>query len=71
MATRNDIKSTILKVAGDPVSGPIRALADQMADAVWALDNSSAETPDKVKPVRGTVQQVEKETRVMGAVEQR
>jgi hypothetical protein len=42
-----------------------------MADAVFALDNSSADTPAKAKPVRGTTQQAEKETRVMEAVEQR
>jgi|TARA_R110000823_G_scaffold14013_4_gene46338 hypothetical protein len=71
MATKGDIKKAILRVAGDPVSGAIAALADEMADAVVALDNSSAETPTKVKPARGTVQQAEKETRVMEAVEQR
>jgi hypothetical protein len=38
---------------------------------VFVLDNSSAETPNKVKPVRGTVQQNEKEIRVSEAVEQR
>jgi len=53
------------------VSGGIAALAGEMADAVVALDDSSAETPKKVKPVRGTTQQSEKETRVMEAVEQR
>lgn len=71
MATVNDIKSTILKVAGNPVSGPISALAGEMAEAIFELDNSSADTPKKVKPIRGTIQQVEKETRVLGAVEQR
>jgi len=71
MATVNDIKTTILKVAGNPVSGPIRAFAGEMAEAIFELDNPSADTPKKVKPVRGTIQQVEKETRIMGAVEQR
>jgi hypothetical protein len=60
-----------LKVAGNPVSGAIASLADDMAEAVFVLDNSSAETPNRVKPVRGTVQQNEKEIRVSEAVEQR
>jgi hypothetical protein len=71
MASKEDIKKAILRVARNPVSGAIASLADEMADAVFALDNSSAETPKKVKPVRGTTQQAEKETRVMEAVEQR
>jgi hypothetical protein len=71
MASKDDIKKAILKVAGNPVSGAIASLADDMAEAVFVLDNSSAETPNKVKPVRGTVQQNEKEIRVSEAVEQR
>jgi hypothetical protein len=71
MATKDEIKKAILRVAGNPVSGGIASLADEMADAVFALDNSSADTPAKAKPVRGTTQQAEKETRVMEAVEQR
>jgi hypothetical protein len=71
MASKDDIKKAILKVAGNPVSGTIASLADDMAEAVFVLDNSSAETPNKVKPVRGTVQQNEKEIRVSEAVEQR
>jgi hypothetical protein len=71
MASKDDIKKAILKVAGNPVSGAIASLVDDMAEAVFVLDNSSAETPNKVKPVRGTVQQNEKEIRVSEAVEQR
>jgi hypothetical protein len=71
MASKDDIKKAILSVAGNPVSGTIAMLADDMAEAVFVLDNSSAETPNKVKPVRGTVQQNEKEIRVSEAVEQR
>lgn len=69
MATKDEIKATILSVAGNPVSGVIVALADEMAERISDLD--SAETPKPVKPVRGTVQQREKETRVFGALEQR
>jgi len=35
------------------------------------VDLDSADTPKPVKPTRGTAQQREKETRVLGAVEQR
>lgn len=69
MATKEQIEQTILKVAGNPVSGPIRAMAGAFAEAIVELD--SADTPKPVKPVRGTEQQREKETRVLGAVEQR
>ena len=69
MATKNEIKDAIMRVAGNPVSGPIAALADAMADAVVELD--SAETPKKAKPVKGTTEQREKETRVFEAAEQR
>lgn len=69
MATKAEIEQTILRVAGYPVSGPIRAMASQFAEAIVELD--SADTPKPVKPARGTSQQREKETRVLGAVEQR
>jgi hypothetical protein len=69
MATREQIEQTILRVAGHPVSGPIKAMASQFAEAIVELD--SADTPKKAKPVRGTAQQREKETRVFEAVEQR
>ena len=69
MATKEQIEQTILRVAGHPVSGPIKAMAGAFAEAIVELD--SADTPKKVKPVRGTEQQREKETRVLGAVEQR
>jgi len=69
MATKEQIEQTILRVAGNPVSGPIRAMAAQFAEAIVELD--SADTPKPVKPTRGTEQQREKETRVLGAVEQR
>lgn len=69
MATKAEIKDAILRSAGYPVSGPIAAMADAMAEAVIELD--SADTPKKVKPAKGTVEQREKETRILGAAEQR
>lgn len=43
MATEQQIRSAILKVAGNPDSGPIKALADDMARAIVALDNPPAQ----------------------------
>jgi len=71
MASRDQIEQAILKAAGNPTSGVVKEMAGVFADAVAALDEDSAGTPKMVTPVRGTVQQREKETRVIGAVEQR
>lgn len=38
MATKQEIKDAILKVAGNPVSGVIAELADAIAQAVVDLD---------------------------------
>lgn len=38
MATQAEIKKTILRVAGNPVSGPIADLADDFATAIFELD---------------------------------
>ena len=38
MASHADIKKTILKVAGNPVSGVIVELADEFARAIVELD---------------------------------
>jgi hypothetical protein len=38
MATKEQIEQTILKVAGNPSSGPIKELADEWARAIVALD---------------------------------
>jgi hypothetical protein len=70
MASREDIKNAILRVAGYPSVGSIAALAGEMADAVLELD-APAETPMRVTAVKGSVQQREKETRVIEAAEQR
>lgn len=40
MASREEIKRTILKVAGDPETGVIRDLADEWADAIVGLDET-------------------------------
>lgn len=38
MASKEEIKKTILRVAGNPVSGSIVELADQFASAIAELD---------------------------------
>jgi hypothetical protein len=70
MATKEQIKQTILRVAGFPEAGAIKALAGEMAEAIVALD-TPAETPTKVTATKGSTQQREKETRVIEAAEQR
>lgn len=43
MATVEQIENAILKVAGDPSSGSLKALATEMARAVAELDNPPAQ----------------------------
>ena len=61
MATKDQIKAAILKVAGDPISGVIHDLADAFADAVFEIDNP--------KPAASL--SAEKETRVTKPTETR
>jgi hypothetical protein len=63
MATKEDIKKAILKVAGNPEAGAIFQLADAMAEAVVGLD----------APVRSAASSYEptKETRILKADETR
>jgi 3,4-dihydroxy-2-butanone 4-phosphate synthase len=42
MATQNDIKNAILKAAGNPTVGVIADIADDLAKAVWELDNTNS-----------------------------
>ena len=43
MANKDQIKAAILKVAGNPTSGNIRDLAEDMAQAIVDLDNPPAQ----------------------------
>jgi hypothetical protein len=47
MATQDDIKRAILKAAGNPSVGVIADLADDLAKAVWDLDNTNSYNPAK------------------------
>jgi hypothetical protein len=47
MPSKDEIKAAILKTAGNPTVGVIAELADDLAKAVWELDNKNAATPAK------------------------
>jgi hypothetical protein len=47
MASKDDIKRAILKTAGNPSVGIIADLADDLAKAVWELDNTNSHNPAK------------------------
>ena len=47
MASKDEIKRAILKVAGNPSVGLIADLADDLAKAVWELDNTNSYNPAK------------------------
>jgi len=56
MASKDKIKETILKVAGNPISGDIFNLADEWASAIVALDapQAAASAPAANKETRIT-----------------
>ena len=54
MATEQQIKDAILKVAGNPDSGPIKALAGDMAKAVAKLDAPEEKALERMKETRIT-----------------
>jgi hypothetical protein len=47
MASKEDIKRAILKAAGNPSVGVFADMADDLAQAVWELDNTNSHTPAK------------------------
>jgi hypothetical protein len=47
MATKDEIKAAILKSAGNPSTGVIAEMADDLAKAVWELENKNSENPAK------------------------
>ena len=58
MATKEEIKNAILEAAGNPSAGAIAEIADDLAKAVWQLDNKNSVNPAKEARVVDT-----KETR--------
>ena len=47
MATKDEIKAALLKAAGNPTVGVFAELADDLAKAVWELDNKNSVNPAK------------------------
>jgi hypothetical protein len=47
MATKDEIKVAILNAAGNPSAGAIAEIADELAKAVWELDNKNSNNPAK------------------------
>jgi hypothetical protein len=47
MASQDEIKKAILKAAGNPSVGVIADMADDLAKAVWQLDNTNSYSPAK------------------------
>ena len=47
MATKDEIKAALLKAAGNPTVGVFAELADDLAKAVWELDNKNSINPAK------------------------
>jgi hypothetical protein len=56
MASKEEIKNAILKVAGDPISGVIYDLSEEWAEAIVALDapQIAASAPAAYKETRIT-----------------
>jgi len=47
MATKDEIKAAILATAGNPSVGVVKDIADDLAQAVWELDNKNSVNPAK------------------------
>jgi len=47
MPTKDEIKAAILKKAGNPTVGVIAEMADELAKAVWELENKNSDNPAK------------------------
>jgi hypothetical protein len=47
MASKEEIKKAILRAAGNPSVGVIADIADDLAKAVWELDNTNSYNPAK------------------------
>ena len=73
MASRDEIKKTILSVAGNPETGVVKQFAGVWADAIVALDDPEpTKTAPKADAERtGSNYRATKETRVEGSIETR
>ena len=72
MATKEEIKQTILAIAGDPSVGEIYSLADKWADAIWKLDNKDVAVKEDSDNNSGqSASAAIKETRIIKPTETR
>jgi hypothetical protein len=47
MASKDEIKKAILKAAGNPSVGIVADMAEDLAQAIWELDNTNSYNPAK------------------------
>jgi hypothetical protein len=72
MANKEQIKQTILAIAGDPSVGEVYSLADKWADAIWKLDNKDvAVNDDSDRNSGASATAAIKETRIIKPTETR
>jgi hypothetical protein len=72
MASKEQIKQTILAIAGDPSVGEVYSLADKWADAIWKLDNKDvAVNDDSDRNSGASATAATKETRILKPTETR
>jgi len=67
MATKKEIKDTILNTAGNPESGVIKDFADELAEAIAKLIDGEA----WIIANKNSQSEQAKETRVVGVAEKR
>jgi hypothetical protein len=64
MASKEQIKKTILEIAGDPSVGEIYSLADKWADAIFKLDNPDVAPTERDNNGGPTASAATRETRI-------
>ena len=71
MTSKQEIKATILKTAGNPESGLVVQYADEWAEAIVKLISGEAETASSGRAENNSQSSSTKETRVVGVAEKR
>jgi hypothetical protein len=72
MATKEQIKQTILAIAGNPSVGEIYSLAEKWADAIWKIDNKDVAVKEDSDNNSGhSASAAIKETRIIKPTETR
>jgi hypothetical protein len=71
MTSKQEIKATILKTAGNPETGVVVQFADEWADAIVKLISGEAETTSGGRADYNSQSSATKETRVVGVAEKR